>query len=137
MLPAIKLVPVGTVSFTFTVVGAVPVLLSSLIVYVIISFCFTSTFAGLASLLGITFGLFTSIVTVFVSVPSTFAVFVNSFSNTFSKLSTVTSNEIVVCPTGTFTVIPFFRFSSVSVGFVSLFTFILPSTNVVPSGTSS
>ena len=125
-------------SCTVTVVGAVPLLLSNLIVYVIISPCFTSVPAGLASFEATTFGLFTVIFSVFVLVSFTVAVFEISFSNIFSaNSSTVTSNERVVCPNaGTSTSIPSFNSSEVFV--VSpLFIFILFATNVVPSGISS
>ena len=83
MLPSTNVVPSGTVSFTVTVVGAVPVELSSVIVYVIVFPTFTSVpLAGSAVLLGITFGLFTVSTTVSVSTSFTVAVFVISLSNT-------------------------------------------------------
>ena len=139
MFPA-NVVPVGTVSFTSTLVGAVPLLLSNLIVYVIMSPSFTSVpGCGLDSLLAITFGLFTVFVTVFVSTSFTFAVFVISFSNTFSSNSlTVTSKLKVVCPkAGTSTSIPSFRLLSVYATFCASFIFTLSGTNVVPSGIKS
>ena len=114
-------------------------LLSNVIVYVIGSPTFTSVpLSGVDDLLGITFGLFTSSVTSSVGFPSTIAVFLIMYSNIPSGNSfTVTSNVTVtlVFP-ATFTVIPFVRLSAVySVSALS--TFMLPSTNVVPSGTSS
>ena len=114
-------------------------LLSNVIVYVIGSPTFTSVpLSGVDDLLGITFGLFTSSVTSSVGFPSTTAVFLIMYSNIPSGNSfTVTSNVTVtlVFP-ATFTVIP----SPSNCSFVyvpSPFTFMLPSTSVVPSGTSS
>ena len=76
MLPSIKFVPAGIVSFTVTVSGAVPVELSSVIIYVISSPA--STFAPLSGtevLLNLTFGLFTVSVTSSVGISSTVAIF--------------------------------------------------------------
>ena len=100
ILPVINVVPVGTVSFTFTVVGAVPLLLSNVIVYVIS--CPNTTFSvvGLADLLISTFGFFTSVVTSsVVPVSSIIAAFFISLSKLFAgSSSTVTSNvTIEVC----------------------------------------
>ena len=134
-----NVVPSGTLSFTFTVVGAVPVLLSKVIVYVIVSFCFTSTsLVGFDVLLGITFGLFTVFVTVFVSVEFTLAVFSIVFSNIpFAKVFTVTLKLKVVLPcAGTSTAIPLFKSSAVY-AVSPLFTLTEFSTNVVPSGIES
>ena len=64
MLPSTKFVPVGIVSFTTIVAGAVPSLLSNSIVYVIISPTFTfSPLAGFEVLLNLTSALFTVFVT--------------------------------------------------------------------------
>ena len=75
MLPFTNVVPSGILSFTFTIVGAVPVLLSSVMQYVISCPAITFPFAGLADLLISIFGLFTVSSTSFVGVPSTVAVF--------------------------------------------------------------
>ena len=57
-LPSINVVPVGILSVNTTVVGAVPVLLSNVILYVISSLVVTFVpFSGLALLLISTFGL--------------------------------------------------------------------------------
>ena len=135
MLPGTNVVPAGTVSFTVTVSGAVPVLLSNVIIYVIS--CPSTTFpsAGSAVLCACTFGLLTVFVVSPVGVPSTVAVFlislvklpsVNSFTVT-SKLNVDSS----LASTGT--LIPFFKFVCVSC-VALLFTLMLPSTRRVPSG---
>ena len=114
-LPLIKLVPVGTVSFTVTSAGAVPVLLSNVIVYVIVCPSTTFPFAGTAVLCAITFALFTVLVISPVGFPSTVAVFLISLV----KLSpckglTVTSKLMLAFPcAGIFTSIPLFKFVSV------------------------
>ena len=103
------------------------------------SFAITSVpSAGTDDLLGITFGLFTVLVTVFVSFSFTFAVFDISFSNIpLSNVLTVTLKLKVVLPcAGTSTSIPSLKFSNVYC--VSpLFTLTEFSTNVVPSGIGS
>ena len=147
ILPGINVVPVGMLSFTTTVAGAFPVLLSNVIIYVISLFAVTVLPAsGIEDLLYFTSALFTVSVTSFVGLSSTKAVFNISLLK-FAKSSpsngfTVTSKLTVAVPTvapsfaGTFTVIPAFKLSSVScVG--NPFTFILPATNVVPAGSSS
>ena len=71
-----------------------------------------------------------------VSSPSS-SVYVATFLIVFPlfKSFTVTWNSTVVSsPTGTFTFIPWLKFSCVNSAFDSPPTFILPSTNVVPSG---
>ena len=118
-------------SFTTTVAGAFPVLLSNVIIYVISLFAVTVLpDAGIEDLLCFTSALFTVSVTSFVSSSSTVAVFLNTFvkatksspSNGFTVTSKLTS--AVPC-SGTFTVIPAFKLSSVScVG--NPFTFMLP-----------
>ena len=76
MLPGTNVVPSGMLSLTFTSFGAVPSALFSVIVYVISSPNFTlSPDGGFAVLLITTCGLFTIVSTVFVSFPSTVAVF--------------------------------------------------------------
>ena len=129
-------------SFTTTVAGAFPVLLSNVIIYVISLFAVTVLPAsGIEDLLYFTSALFTVSVTSFVWLSSTKAVFNISLlkfaKSSPSNGSTVTSKLTVVSPySGTFTVIPAFKLSSVScVG--NPFTFILPATNVVPAGSSS
>ena len=136
MLPLTNVVSVGTVSFTFTVVGAVPVLLSNPIMYVISSpFSTFSPLAGSEDLLISTFGFLTSVVTSSVGFPSTVAVFDISFlnvspANSFTVTSNVTSLLVYGC---TFTVIPLLKFPSSSViSLPSIFT--LFGTSVVPSG---
>ena len=96
-------------------------------------------FAGLAVFVGTTCGLLTIDETSFVSTSSTVALFVIVFVYfPVSISSTVTWKLRVVCPlSGTFTSMPAFRFSFVWSSLLSSFTFILPSTNVVPSGASS
>ena len=114
MLFGTNVVPVGIVSFTFTVVGAVPFVFFNSIVYVISSPTSTSVlFAGDDSFLYSTNGLFTVVFTVFVLLSSTDAVLVIVFvTSPCGNSFTVTSNETVVCPLfGTFTVIPFVRLS--------------------------
>ena len=74
MLPFTKLVPVGIVSFIITSPGAVPWFVN-LIVYVIVFPDVTSKpLAGSDSFVAVMFGLCTSSVTSFVSVPFTVAV---------------------------------------------------------------
>ena len=130
-------VPVGIESCTFTVVGAVPVLLSNVIVYVITSF--NSTFCpdgGFADFVNLRSALFTMFDTWFVELPSTVAWFVKVLLRVSpSNGSTVTSNEIVVFPlAGTSTSIPWVKFVSSYSGFGVSFSFILPVTKLVPSG---
>ena len=80
MLFSSNIVPSGAASFTNAVVGAVPLLLSSVIVYVIISFSFTSEFtAGSASFQNFKSDLFTVFITGPTSLPSTYAVLLNCF----------------------------------------------------------
>ena len=145
MLPSTKLVPSGIISFTIAVVGAVPLLLSNVIVYVIS--LFTVTFAPLSGsedLWAIKSALFTSVSTSFVGFSFTVAVFIISFLKSTKSSpcsgSTVTSKLTVASPcAGTlFTSIPSCKFASVlSSAKGTPFTFILPSTNVVPAGSTS
>ena len=138
MLPCTNVVPAGIVSFTVTVSGAVPLLLSNVIIYVISCPSTTFPFAGFAVLCACTFGLFTVFVVSPVGVPSTVAVFFISFVNVFSfNSSTATSNVTSLLEYGcTFTVIPLLKFPSSSViSLPSIFT--LFGTSVVPSGISS
>ena len=134
-LPSTNVVPAGIVSFTVTVSGAVPVLLSSVIIYVISCPATTFPSAGSAVLCTSTFGLFTVSVVSPVGVPSTVAVFLISFVKLPSVNSfTVTSKlnvDSLLASTGT--LIPFFKFVCVSC-VALLFTFMLPSTKLVPSG---
>ena len=126
-------VPVGIGSFTVTVSGAVPLLLSNFIVYVICwSFITSSPDGGFEALLICTSGLFTVVVTLFVLLLSTVAWFVIVFVNSFcAKLFTLTSKLKLTCPfAGTFTVIPFVK----SVCVEDVWPDMLPSINVVPSG---
>ena len=75
MLPSLKLVPVGILSFTSTVAGAVPSFVR-FIVYVILSPAFTVLpLAGTDVLLYFTSDLFTTSFTGSVFSPSTTAVF--------------------------------------------------------------
>ena len=139
-LPSTNVVPSGIVSFTVTVSGAVPLLLSNVIIYVICCPATTFPSAGSAVLCASTFGLFTVSVVSSVGSPSTYAVFLIVSVYVFSaNSSTVTSKLTVAVPySGTVTVIPLFK--SVSVYSFSSFAFttsILPSTNSVPSGISS
>ena len=103
MLPSTNSVPSGIVSFTIAVVGAVPLLLSNVIVYVISSFTFTfSPLVGSEDLYAIKSALFTTVVTSFVGFSFTVAVFAISFLK-FTKSSpsngfTVTSKLTVVIP---------------------------------------
>ena len=123
-------------SFTITVVGAVPSLLSNVIVYVMVSpFSTVLPELGLEALLISTFGLFTIVCTSFVSSPSTVAVFLNVFEYSYvPSSSTVTSKlKVAVSRAGTFTVIPFDKLLCVY-HVVLLFVFILPTTKLVPSG---
>ena len=114
MLPVTNVVPSGTVSFTVTSAGAVPVLLSIVIIYVISCPATTFPFAGSAVFVNLTSDLFTVSVTSSVGVPSTIAVFLITFVklppvNSF----TVTSKLNVVSPyAGTFTVIPLANWSA-------------------------
>ena len=139
ILPSTKLVPSGASSTTFAIVGAVPSLLSNVIVYVISSFSFTSAPAcGSADFVNLRSALFTTFNVSFVSIPSTVALFLISFvNNPSANSSTVTSKVTVVIDClSTFTVIPDSKLDSVySVS--SSFTLILPSTKLVPSGTAS
>ena len=135
MLPLINVVPVGTESFTVTVSGAVPLLLSSVIMYVISCPSITFPSAGSAVLCAFTFGLFTVFVSSPVGSPSTIAVLFISFVNvSASSSSTVTSNVTSLFEYGcTFTVIPLVKFPSISViGLPSIL--ILSATSVIPSG---
>ena len=116
MLFTTNVVPVGTVSFTIAVVGAVPLLLSNVIVYVIGSPAFTSVPAcGSDSFQNFKSDLFTVLFTGPTASPSTYAVLLNCFvRESPSNVFTVTVNDIVVCPCfGTFTVIPSFKLSEV------------------------
>ena len=137
MLSSTNVVPSGTLSFTFTVVGAVPVLLFRVIRYVIVSPTITCSFPVdvKASFLIETCGFLTVSVTVSVGILFTVAVFVISFCNVSPSSSfTVTSKLKTVLPSaGTFSVIPSFKSFAVYSVF-SLFTFMLPVTNDVPSG---
>ena len=130
------MVPVGILSFTITVSGAVPWLLSNVIVYVIVSPASTVLpELGLDDLLICTFGLFTVSVTSFVDVPSTVAVLLIVLEYVPDvKVFTVTAKLNVAEPlAGTFTVIPLDKFDCV-LYVVELFTLILPDTKLVPLG---
>ena len=141
ILPSSNVVPSGILSFTFTVDGAVP-LFDRFIVYVILSPAFTLLpLAGSDVLLYVTSDLFTVSVTSFVSSPSTTAVFLICFTNSPSgNSSTVTWKLMLAVPApasvlpGTFTCIPLSKFVCVNSVLSCSFTFILPGTNVVPSG---
>ena len=139
MLPVTNVVPAGTVSFTVTSAGAVPLLLSNVIIYVIS--CPSTTFpsAGSAVFVNLTSDLFTVSVTSSVGVPSTVAVFVITFVNPSVNSSTVTSKLKAVSPyAGTFTVIPLAKSSSPKLAVSGLLLILmLPSTKLVPSGISS
>ena len=139
ILPSSNVVPLGTVSFTFTLVGAVPRLLSNLIVYVILSPAFTSVPALSDSLVTITFGLFTVSCTEFVFTSFTVAVFEICFSNVPSgNVFTLTWKVKVVCPrAGTSTSIPFCKFKDVNSFLSSSLIFMLSCTKLVPSGIGS
>ena len=109
MLPSVNVVPSGISSLTVTVSGAVPSFVN-VITYVIGSFCFTVLpLAGVDVFAPVTCGFFTSSVTLFVSFPSTFALFVIVPSYVSSANSfTVTSNVTTTFPcAGTSTFIPF------------------------------
>ena len=116
MLFCTNVVPVGTVSATTAFVGAVPWLLSNVIVYVIMSPTFTSDFScGSASFQNFKSDLFTVFVTGPIASPSTYAVLLNCFVNISPSNSfTVTVKLTVIsCCAGTLTVIPSFKFSCV------------------------
>ena len=164
ILPATNVVPSGISSFTITLIGAVPVVLSKCIVYVISSPSFTVfPLAGFDVLLYCKFDLFTVVSVSFVGssslsgssgalfIVATFLIVaVNvspSSSFTVTSKLTVTSPAVasVVAPpwfappavsllAGTVTVIPFARSSAVISSWASSFIFMLPFTNVVPSG---
>ena len=139
-LPVTNVVPAGTVSFTVTSAGAVPLLLSNVIIYVIS--CPATTLlplAGSAVFVNLTSDLFTVSVTSSVGVPSTVAVFVITFVNPSVNSSTVTSKLKAVSPyAGTFTVIPLAKSSSPKLAVSGLLLILmLPSTKLVPSGISS
>ena len=130
-------VPVGIVSCALTCVGAVPLLLSKFIVYVIISSFFTfEPSGGFADFVNFKSALFTMLETWFVKFPSTVAWFVIVFvkfvpCNSF----TITSNDTVTFPLfGTSTFIPLFKLFSSYSGFETPFSFMLPFTKLVPSG---
>ena len=109
ILPSVNVVPAGISSLTVTVSGAVPSFVN-VITYVIGSFCFTVLpLAGVDVFAPVTCGFFTSSVTLFVSFPSTFALFVIVPSYVSSANSfTVTSNVTTTFPcAGTSTFIPF------------------------------
>jgi len=118
----LKLVPFGALSFTFAVVGAVPLLLSSNIVYVISSPAFTFVPSpGFTDFVTCKSGLFT-VTSTSSSCVLSFSVTTATFFNVFVSIpsansSTVTLNSTIVCPAtsvpssffpfaGTFTVIP-------------------------------
>ena len=92
--------------------------------------------SGFDSFVAVMFGLCTSSVTSFVSVPFTIAVFsIMSSYIPSGKSFTVTWNVNVVSPlAGTITSIPACKLSCVSSVLVSSPTLILSGTNVVPSG---
>ena len=164
ILPSTNVVPSGISSFTTTLIGAVPVVLSKCIVYVISSPSFTVfPLAGFDVLLYCKFDLFTVVSVSFVGssslsgspgslfIVATFLIVsVNvSPSNSFTVTSklTVTSPGIVSVASspwfappvasllaGTFTVIPSARSSSVLLASVTPSILMLPSTKVVPAG---
>ena len=127
-------VPSGILSFTVNVsTFSFPKLLI-VIVYLILSEAVTLPCSIFSVVCLITSADFsndtTGILVSFVSTPSTFALFTNSFAS----FPTVTTNlNIDVFLSGTFTFIPASRSSAVYSCF-SLFIVILSSTSVVPSG---
>ena len=136
MLPVTNVVPSGISSFTTTSPGAVPWLFK-FILYVISSSAVTSIpLAGSDSFVAVMFGLCTSSVTSFVSLPSTTAIFSIVLSYVSAgKLFTVTWNVNVISPlAGTVTSIPACKSSCVNSVLDSSPTVILSGTNVVPSG---
>ena len=136
MLPGTNVVPVGMLSFTVTVSGAVPLLLSNVIIYVISFPAVTLVPAsGSDVLLGITFGLCTSTFTSFVVFSSTTAAFTISDSYCPSVNSSTSTWKLTSASPcfGTFTVIPSSKLLAVF-PVSELFTLILPSTKLVPSG---
>ena len=135
ILPSTSVVPVGIVSCTFTVPGAVPLLLSNVIVYVIFCPCITSSpLAGSDDLLASIFGVYSGTSSAFVDVPSTTAVFLIILSYVSSgNSSAVTLNvNVSVLVFAMFTCIPDSNWSFVYVP--CPFIFMLPSTNVVYCG---
>ena len=152
MLPSTNVVPSGILSFTSTSAGAVPFVLSKFIVYVISSPSFTvSPSSALATLFASKSAFFISvsvsfvgssglsgssgflfIVAVFTIVPSN--VSPSSSSTVTSKLSSTFPAVSSFSLAGTSSLIPSAKFVSVNPSCTSLFIFMLPSTNVVPSG---
>ena len=134
--PSTSSVPSGIVSFTFTVVGAVPFVLSSVMVYVMISPSLTSfPFAGDADFPNLTSALFIIVSTELVSFPSTVALFWNLLvTSEPGKVFTVTSKLKLISPVaGTFTLIPLIKFDRLfELG--APFIFILSGTRVVSAG---
>ena len=109
ILSSTNVVPVGTSSLTIAVVGAVPLLLSNVIVYVISSSIFTSApSCGSAVFVNSRLGLCTSIVSSFVGSSSTYAVFIIVLSNTSSPNSSTVTTKVTVSVEflSTFTSIP-------------------------------
>ena len=114
---SLYVVPSGTSSFTVTVPGAVPSVLSNTILYVISCPAFTfSPFAGVDSLWATTCGFFISTSSDGVSFSSTFAVFctVPSYlfvasSFTFTLKLTLAVPSVLSTFSGTVTSIPVFK----------------------------
>ena len=142
----LKLVPFGALSFTFAVVGAVPLLLSSNIVYVISSPAFTFVPSpGFTDFVTCKSGLFT-VTSTSSSCVLSFSVTTATFFNVFVSIpsansSTVTLNSTIVCPAtsvpssffplaGTFTVIPVAKSAAVILAAASESIITEPSTNV-------
>ena len=126
-LSSTSVVPSGASSFTIAFPSTSPVF-STVIVYLMFSPAFTVSLS--AFFVNVITGFFVSSV----SFPSTVALF---FIVPFASSFTVTTKLTSVFPfAGTPISIPSFKFSAVS--FTQFpFIFILPSTNVVPSGISS
>ena len=133
-LPSSYVVPSGISSLTVTSPGAVPSFVNVIVYVISCPFTTVLPFAGIDVFSPVICAFFISSVTSFVSVPSTFALFVIVPSFTPSKLFTLTSNVTVVSPCfATFTGIPFVN--SVCVYSVSpSFTLMLPSIKPVPVG---
>ena len=133
MLPSTNVVSAGMLSLTVTFPDT-SLVFSNVIVYINLSPAFTTCL--FTSLLNVITGVFTSSV----GVSLTFASFV---SFPIVPFSTITLKLTVAVPAplslvfGTSTSIPSFKSFSVNSAFSTPLTLMLPSTNVVPVGTSS
>ena len=140
MLFSTNVVPSGILSLTFNVIGAVPSVFSNTITYLISSFAVTvSPLAGSHVLPILTCAFFTSFVTSLVGVSSTKAVFliVSSYVPSVKSFTVTWKVKLVSFCAPTFTSIPLSKSSFVNVPSFSVpfsTIFMLPSTNVVPSG---